>query len=139
MSERCFEHDIQISFGDCDPAGIVFYPNYFAWFDATYHAWLKSRGLTHASLAEAIGTAGTGLLDVGATFRSPATNGDRLRIRLSIAEWREKTFRLAYRGVIGERLVVEGFELRGVFMRDAEGRLRAGPVEPLRRLLNAEG
>lgn len=25
---------IRIEWGDCDPAGIVFYPRYFEWFDA---------------------------------------------------------------------------------------------------------
>ena len=137
MTEHSFEHTIQISFGDCDPAGIVFYPNFFAWFDATYHAWLRSRGLTHANLAEAIGTIGTGLIDAGASSRSPATNGDRLSVRLTVTEWREKTFHLSYRGQIGDRLVLEGHEVRGVFMREADGRLRAGLVAPLRQLLES--
>ena len=25
---------IRVQWGDCDPAGIVFYPRYFEWFDA---------------------------------------------------------------------------------------------------------
>ena len=29
---------IRIQWGDCDPAGIVFYPNFFRWMDAaTWH------------------------------------------------------------------------------------------------------
>ena len=27
-------HEVEIEFGDCDPAGIVFYPNHFRMFDA---------------------------------------------------------------------------------------------------------
>ena len=25
---------VRVQWGDCDPAGIVFYPRYFEWFDA---------------------------------------------------------------------------------------------------------
>ena len=28
---------IRVQWGDCDPAGIVFYPRYFEWFDAVHH------------------------------------------------------------------------------------------------------
>ena len=27
--------DVEISWGDCDPADIVYFPNYFRWFDAS--------------------------------------------------------------------------------------------------------
>ena len=36
---------ILIAWGDCDPAGIVFYPRYFAWFDAATAALFAAAGL----------------------------------------------------------------------------------------------
>jgi acyl-CoA thioesterase FadM len=32
----------EVQFGDCDPAGIVFYPNYLAWFDAAFGRMLRA-------------------------------------------------------------------------------------------------
>jgi 4-hydroxybenzoyl-CoA thioesterase len=136
MIDILHHHSIPVSFGDCDPAGIVYYPNHFRWFDATFHALLHRHGGGHAAICDGLGSIGLGLVDVGATFRSPAADGDRLDLVARIVEWNAKTFRLAYRGVIGERLVVEGFELRGVFVREG-GRLRAGAVAPLRAILEA--
>ena len=34
---------VGVSFGDCDPAGIVFYPNFFRWFDRCFHHFLAAR------------------------------------------------------------------------------------------------
>jgi 4-hydroxybenzoyl-CoA thioesterase len=130
-----FETSIAVSFGHCDPADIVFYPNFFRWFDAAFHQFLESRGHGQKVLAEKLGTVGTGLIDVGATFRSPVTYGETLTLALSVEQWSRRTVRVAYRGHVGGRLVLEGFEVRGVFMRDDKGTLFAGSVERLRELL----
>jgi 4-hydroxybenzoyl-CoA thioesterase len=127
---------IPVSFGDCDPAGIVYYPNHFRWFDATFHAMLRDRAGGHAAICARLGAIGLGLMDCGGTFRAPANDGDLLELAAHVVEWRDKTLRIAYEGRIGDRLVVEGFELRGVFIRE-DGRLRAAPVAPLRAMLEA--
>ncbi len=36
---------ITIEWGDCDPADIVFYPNYFRWFDASTANHFQAAGL----------------------------------------------------------------------------------------------
>ena len=36
---------IRVDWGHCDPAGIVFYPNYFRWFDQCTSALFESAGL----------------------------------------------------------------------------------------------
>ncbi len=133
-----FEYMIDISFGDCDPARIVFYPNFFYWFDTTYHWFLESRGIDHTTMCEKLGTIGTGAIDVGATFKSAVRAGDRLRIVLEVEAWSEKTFRLGYKGYRDDELIVEGYEVRGLFVQtDASERLRAGPIAPFRALLEA--
>jgi hypothetical protein len=37
FNSRVFVHPVQLRWGECDPAGIIFYPTYFLWFDAA--AW----------------------------------------------------------------------------------------------------
>lgn len=129
-----FTFRIVVSFGDCDPAGIVFYPRYFAWFDATYHAFLGHLGLPHAELCARLGCIGTGVIESAAEFRSPATNGDMLDVAMAVDEWRERSFRLRYDIRLGDRHVLRGFEARGVFMRRGE-RLEAAPVGALKALV----
>lgn len=132
-----FKTEIAVSFGHCDPADIVFYPNFFRWFDAAFHRFLESCGCGQKVLAEKLGTVGTGLIDVGASFRSPVTYGENLTLTLTLEEWGRKTLKAGYRGHVGERLALEGFEVRGLFMRE-NGKLHAAPIAPLRALLEGD-
>jgi len=36
---------LSVEFGDCDPANIVFYPNFYRWFDAATHHLLNDADL----------------------------------------------------------------------------------------------
>ena len=42
---------VRIEWGDCDAAGIVFYPRYFAMFDASTHLSLRGGGLEEGGAA----------------------------------------------------------------------------------------
>ena len=129
------EHSHLITFGDCDPAGILFYPHYFRFMDATFQAWLRGRGLDQETVRERWEAPGTGLLDAGATFRAPVADGDTLRHEMAVEAWEARSVRLSYRGLMGDRLAVEGHETRGLFHRDPArgGRLTLAEIEPLRR------
>lgn len=131
-----FETTHPVTWGDCDPAGILFYPNHFRFMDATFQAWLRSLGLDQAALRERLGAVGTGLLGADATFRAPLRDGDALRHELTVAGWERRTVRLAYRGFAGDALAVEGSETRGLFVPGGEG-LRLAEIAPLRELLGA--
>ena len=133
--DASFQNDIQIEFGDCDPAGIVFYPRYLAWFDATFHRFLRGHGIDQARLRSQLGALGTGLTEVSARFRSPARPGDLMMVSLERIDWEDRTFALAYTGRIGSTTVVEGREVRGLFVEGEGGRLRLGPLEDLRRMI----
>ena len=36
-----------VEWGDCDEAGIVYYPRYFYWMDCAFHRFLRARGLSY--------------------------------------------------------------------------------------------
>lgn len=124
---KAFKRDLTIVWGDCDDAGIVFYPNFFYWFDSTYHLYLRSRGIDLRDI-KARFNAVTPLADVGAKFLSPITYGDDVQIEASIAEWADRRFKLAYVVTCGERLVAKGYELRAWAEVNDEGKLRGAPV-----------
>src|SRR5690625_8015647 len=81
-----FTRELTIAWGDCDDAGIVFYPNYFYWFDSTYHAWLRSLGSGLRDVRARWGAV-TPLVDVAAPFRSVASYEDVLSIKPHLSEW----------------------------------------------------
>lgn len=129
-----FQIEVQISFGHCDAAGIVHYPNYFRWFDQCFHRFLQAHHGGHAALCTRLGARGLGLMKADSSFRSPGMDGDTLRIEMAAPEWRERNFLVRYRALVGDRLAVEGDELRGVFGEE-DGRLTALAVAPLRDII----
>ena len=92
-----YEELIQIEWGDCDEAGVVFYPNYFYWFDSAYHRFTRTLGLDQRTLRRRFGGV-TPLIDVGARFLAPATYGDSLKITVAVVEWGENRFKIQYIG-----------------------------------------
>ena len=128
---------MRVSFGDCDPAGIVFYPNILAWFDRTFHDWLWEFG-GHEALCERLGAVGIGLMEVSARFLRPMRNGDELIVDLVIEEWREKTIVIAYEIRSGGALTATGRETRGLFARSATGMI-AAELDSLREVLESHG
>jgi YbgC/YbaW family acyl-CoA thioester hydrolase len=123
-----FQADFPVEWGDCDAAGIVYYPRYFDWFDRTFQRWLKSAGMTQRTLAAEFGIVGTALVDVGAAFHGPATFAEDISITAEIAQWEDKRFRLAYRVARGEQLIARGHEVRAWVGRDESGRLKGLPI-----------
>ena len=98
-------HPVLIGFGDCDPAGIVFYPNFFRWFDASTHELLLAAGQSHDGMHREHGWVLGPLVDAGATFRAPARYNERIEIHSEIERWSAKTFRIAHRALRGDTLV----------------------------------
>ena len=124
----------RVSFGHCDPAGIVYYPNLFRWVDETFHDHLDRFG-GHAAVCKRLGSVGLGLIDVSAAFRTPMAEGDRLTIEMRVSRWGGRSLTLDYLGRVGARRAFEATEVRGVFIRDGE-RLTAGETAPLRAIID---
>jgi len=124
-----FETRYMIEWGDCDEAGIVFYPNYFYWFDCTWQRWLRSVGMSQRELRNRWGAI-TPLIDVGASFRGPATYDEEIVLRGRIEDWTDRRFRCVYAIECAGKVVVEGHELRAWATRDPAGKLRGAVIEP---------
>ena len=41
---------VQVGWGDCDPAGIVFYPRFYAWMDMVSHVLAREMGIPRESM-----------------------------------------------------------------------------------------
>jgi len=121
----------RVEFGDCDPAGIVWFPNFFRWIDAASRHFFVECGVPRwEDTAASLGVIGTPLVDTHTRFVNTASYGDTLEFATSIREWRSKSFVQAYRVTRGEVLILECEEVRIFGGRHADGRLRALPVPP---------
>lgn len=125
-----------VTFGDCDPAGIVFYPNIFRWMDAAFHGFLRDFG-GHAAMCERLGGLGIGLIDASARFRKPMHDGDQLEIHVSIAEWTSRSLSLDYEGKVDGTTTFTGREVRCLFSRSGTG-IVAADISPLRALVGSQ-
>ena len=128
---RTTRHTVEVQFGDCDPAGIVFFPNFSRWMDAASLAFFVDCGVPPwRELVKTRGIVGTPLLEIHTRFLVAATYGETLVVDTHVEEWRRKAFIQQHRVLRGETLICEGRETRAFVVRDAADadRLRAIPV-----------
>ena len=84
-------HEVRVEFGDCDPARIVWFPNFFRWIDAASRHFFVQCGVPPWHETEAtLGIIGTPLVDTHARFIQTASYGDVLQVHVQVAEWRAK-------------------------------------------------
>lgn len=123
---------IRVQWGDCDPAGIVFYPRYFEWFDAcTILLFEKATGMTKIKMLEKYSGAGLALVEARAKFGIPSQYGDDIQIETHVSEFRRSSFSMHHKVFKGDTLALEGFETRVWTARDPESnRMRGQPIPP---------
>ncbi|HVP08563.1 MAG TPA: acyl-CoA thioesterase [Burkholderiales bacterium] len=125
FKSKLFTLPVQLRWGECDPAGIIFYPNYFQWFDAAawnmfaevgYHA--KRMRAEHMAMP---------LVSAGCEFKHPAEQEDRAEVRSRIVRWGGKSFVIEHEVVRADgTLLAVGTETR------VWGRYTNGPGSPLK-------
>jgi 4-hydroxybenzoyl-CoA thioesterase len=128
-------YPVQVQFGDCDPAGIVFFPNFSRWMDAASLSFFMQCGLPPwRELVKTRGIVGTPLLEIHTKFFLSATYGETLSVETWVEEWRNKAFvqmhRVTRAHERGTDLLCEGREVRTFVTRDAQqgDRLKAIPI-----------
>ncbi len=131
FTSRVHVHRVQVHFGDCDPAGIVFFPNYSRWMDEASLAFFMACGIPPwRELVKTRGIVGTPLLEIHTRFIKTATYGETIDIHTTVEHWAAKTFR--HRHVVrrGDTVLCEGTEVRAFVVRDPADpdRLHAIPV-----------
>lgn len=119
----------KIEWGDCDPAGIVFNPNFFRFFDHCTTMLYEAAGWPKPVMLKTFGIAGCPLVETRANFKAPCAWGDDITITSTVADVRNSSFDIRHELHKGDRLCVEGFETRVWTAWDPEtGRLRSAPI-----------
>jgi 4-hydroxybenzoyl-CoA thioesterase len=113
---------VAVEFGDCDPAGIVYFPNFYRWMDAASRHWFVHRGYpTWRETEAAFGLIGTPIVDAQTRFIKPALYGEQLLVETQVLEWRRSSFVQRHRIWRGSELLVEGTEVRVFAARREDG------------------
>lgn len=123
-------YTVNVEFGDCDPAGIVWFPNFFRWLDAASRHYFITCGVPRwETTRDSLGIIGTPLVNTQTRFVQSATYGDTLAIHVSVREWRRKSFVQTYEVRRGEALILACEEVRVFAAQREDGPgLRALPV-----------
>ena len=122
---------IRIEWGDCDPAGIVYFPRYFAIMDnCTAHLFEHATGITKYQMQQKFAFAGFPMVDIRAKFHVPTKYGDDVVVESKIVEFGRSRFEVEHRLLKGGELAVEGYETRVWVGRhpDDSSRIKSKPV-----------
>jgi 4-hydroxybenzoyl-CoA thioesterase len=126
------ETQVTVRWSDADPAGIVFYPRFYEWYDLGTETLFESLGLPWPATFERYRIVGVPIVESGSTFLSPVRYGDVVRVRSSVAWVKAKTFRMEHEISVDGRVCARGFEVRAWVRRPetSGGPLHAEPIPP---------
>jgi len=104
---------VRIEWGDCDPAGIVYYPRYFAMFDHSTAMLLEAAtGYTKYEMTKKYDFVGFPMVDTGAKFYIPSKFGDDIVIESTISELGKSSFNISHKVWKGDQVAIEAHEKR---------------------------
>ena len=120
---------VRIEWGDCDPAGIIFYPRYFDIFDASTAALFeRALGITKSEMFKTLPFAGFPLVHTHAKFIKPTRFGDDVTVTSAVTFGRS-SFEVTHKLGLKDVLCVEAEETRVWVVRDpASGGMKSHPV-----------
>jgi 4-hydroxybenzoyl-CoA thioesterase len=125
--------NLRIEWGDCDPAGIVFFPRYFAMFDtSTTYLMERAIGMSKFDYLKAYNFLGHPIVETRARFRVPTRFGDEVAIETAVVALGRSSIKIEHRLTKAGVLAVEGSETRVFVARDPDdpARMKSQPVPP---------
>lgn len=120
-----------IEWGECDPAGIVYYPRYFEMFDhSTTMLIARASGLTKFQLFKTYDTTGYPMVDTQAKFHFPTRFGDEIVIESEFTRVGTSSFDVAHRLMKDGKTAVECVEKRVWIGRHADDpeKIKSKPI-----------
>lgn len=123
---------IEIEWGDCDPAQIVHFPRYFAYFDACTTGLFKKAGLPKKKMLKTYHIVGIPMVGIRASFLAPSRFSDIVIVESEITEWGRSSFCVRHRLFNKRALAVECFETRVWAVQSAsdDHQIESKPVPP---------
>ena len=129
---KTYRHKVTVHWGHTDPAKIVFYPNFFVWFDQSALLLFESVGLDWDTLMARYGVTGVPIVEAKSRFLAPCRFRDEIVVESRVTRWSDKTFEVGHTVLNGATRAAEGYEIRAWCKPDpgAPGKLKAFAIPP---------
>ncbi len=126
--------EIRVRYQETDNMGVVYYANYFIWFEVARTEYFRSLGVNYRRLEEK----GAYLMVAKAScdYKSPAKYDDIVRIETSLPELKNSSLKFAHKLFVNNRLIATGESLH-VFTNRASRPMRI-PEEVSRLISSSE-
>ena len=85
------EIEFRLSYGDCDPAGIVYFAAYYPWFERTYNEWAFLGGFPPGKMVELWGATHVSVAS-SCRYRIPGRLHDPLTCRMRLGRLGNTSF-----------------------------------------------
>ena len=105
-------YKIIVNWGDCDPAGIVFYPNFYKWMDEAHWHYFKKIDQSILELKKQYKIIGLPLLKTSGIYYKPCKQGDTLEIETRLIELNNSSLRLQHIIYSKDLIASIGYETR---------------------------
>ncbi|MEQ8286949.1 thioesterase family protein [Thalassospira sp.] len=105
--------EIRVEWGHCDPARIVYNPNFYDWMEGGLLALFAAAGFDMAPMiAKDADFRGTPLVRGDASFMAPARVGDLIVHHVEVSRWGTKSFALHHRFTLDDATLIEANQTR---------------------------
>jgi acyl-CoA thioester hydrolase len=95
MTAPFYETTIRVRYAETDQMGVVYYANFFIWFEVGRVELLRTLGHSYRDM-EKIDDCHIVVAEASCSYKAPARYDDLLRIRTRVLQVRRKTIRFSY-------------------------------------------
>ena len=86
---KCFVAHRTVRFGECDPAGVVYYPVFFNWYHELMEAWFEQElGISYAQCIKEVGFPAK---SIQTDFSRPCAMGEKLKLELYLSRCTDRS------------------------------------------------
>jgi 4-hydroxybenzoyl-CoA thioesterase len=112
MAHLVNRRTLLVEWGQCDPAGIVFNPQYLVIFNACAAMLFARTGLSSSEMRRKYAILGMPMVDVKARFILPCWFDEEVTVESEVSHWGRTSFSLHHRLLKREGLAVDCHERR---------------------------
>ena len=120
-------YKVKVEWGDCDPYGIVFYPNFYKWMDNSQWNYFNKIKQPISKLEKIYGIVGLPLLHTEATYISACYREDKLIIETKLIKITKSTIKLQHTIKRQDEIVCKGSETR-IWAKNNHGKIVSEPI-----------
>ena len=115
-------YQVKVEWGDCDPYGIVFYPNFYKWMDNSQWNYFNKIKQPITRLEKIYGIVGLPLLHTEATYIAACYREDLLKVETTLVKITKSTLKLEHVIKRKNKTVCYGYETR-IWAKNIGGRI----------------